>query len=322
MKLEWLRYGLGELKFVRSRKDLRVFLEKAAYLVPRALGALCRNSPVPYSLQIEPTNQCNVNCICCSRRASSRARGYMDFALFRKIMDEASTIGVKMVRLYAQGEPLLHPDIIKMIAYTKRKGLRIHLVTNGTCLDVPRGEAILRSGLDSGDRVIFSVLGFSKEVHEAIMRGVDHHKVMANIHGFVALRKKFGLNGPVIETVFLNMPENLAERRPFLAYWRPVVDHVRSEGAISRQFAEFNSGQKPPLPVRKRTCAYLWDRLLVFWNGDATICIADLDGTHRLGNLQQQSIREIWSCDNLMAIRQMHRERRFQELPLCSNCDW
>jgi radical SAM protein with 4Fe4S-binding SPASM domain len=209
-----------------------------------------------------------------------------------------------------------------MIAYTKRKGLRIHLVTNGTCLDVPRGEAILRSGLDSGDRVIFSVLGFSKEVHEAIMRGVDHHKVMANIHGFVALRKKFGLNGPVIETVFLNMPENLAERRPFLAYWRPVVDHVRSEGAISRQFAEFNSGQKPPLPVRKRTCAYLWDRLLVFWNGDAAICIADLDGTHRLGNLQQQSIREIWSCDNLMAIRQMHRERRFQELPLCGNCDW
>lgn len=322
MKYEWLQYGLKELKFVKSPQDLRILFAKAAYLLPRAIGTSHRYTRVPYCLQVEPTNHCNVDCICCSRSASSRERGYMDFALFRKIVDDASKIGVKMVRLYALGEPMLHRRIIDMIAYTKQKGLRIRLVTNGTLLDSERIGAILRSGVDSGDRIIFSVLGYSKEVHERIMKGVDHTQVVNNIHNFLELRARQGQNGPVVEIVFLTMLENEKERYQFSTYWRSVVDHVRVEDTISRQFAEFKSGASSTLPVRETTCNYLWDRMLVFWNGDVTICIADLDGTYCLGNLRERSVSELWNSEALMSLRKMHREKRFEELPLCSTCDW
>lgn len=328
MKYEWLQYGLKELKFVKSRKDLRILFAKAAYLLPRAIGTLHRYTRVPYCLQVEPTNYCNVDCICCSRSASSRERGYMDFALFKKIVDDASKIGVKMVRLYALGEPMLHRRIIDMITYAKQKGLRIRLVTNGMLLDSERIEAILRSGIDSGDRIIFSVLGYSKEVHERIMKGVDHTQVVNNIRNFLELRARHGQNGPVVETAFLTMLENKKEKSQFYRYWRPVVDHVRIDD-ISKQFAEFKSGASSDrhrplhtLPVRETTCDYLWDRMLVFWNGDVTVCIADLDGTYHLGNLRERSVSELWNSEALMSLRKMHREKRFRELPLCSSCDW
>jgi radical SAM protein with 4Fe4S-binding SPASM domain len=246
----------------------------------------------------------------------------MDPALFTRIADDAATVGVELIRLYAQGEPMLHPNIIDMIVYAKERGLRIHLVTNGTLFDDAQSERILNSGMDSGDRVIFSVLGYSKETHENVMRGVDHYQVVANILKFVALRKEKKQNGPVIETVFLGMDENRAETRVFRHYWRSVVDHVRTEDHISRQFAEFKSASTIPLPLRRRTCAYLWDRLLIFWNGDATVCMADVDGSYTLGNLHDTSIEEMWNCEALRAIRQIHRENRFEELPLCNNCDW
>jgi radical SAM protein with 4Fe4S-binding SPASM domain len=322
MRLEWLRYGWKELTFVRSRKDLRILSAKAAYLLPRAAGITGRYARVPHSLQIEPTNDCNLSCVCCSRRRSTRARGYMDLELFCRIVDEASSIGVKLIRLYALGEPMLHPQIADMVAHIKRRGLYLRLVTNGTRFDAAQSEAILRSGVDSGDRIIFSVLGFSKEVHEKIQQGADHDQAVDNIRNFVALRQKHRRNGPIIETFFLNMPENDGEQRRFYEYWRPVVDHVRVEDTMSKQFAEFNQAGGDSRPIRRKTCVYLWDRLLVFWNGDVGTCVADPDGISHVGNLREQSIRDLWNSERLMSLREMHRQRRFAELPLCRHCDW
>lgn len=321
MKYQWLQFGLKELKFVKSPKDLRILFDKATYLLPRAIGISHRYTKVPYSLQIEPTNHCNLDCISCARSASSRKCGYMDLALFKKIVDDASRIGVKMVRLWLLGEPMLHPRIVDMIGYVKQKGLRVRLTTNGMSFDSKRIEAILRSGVDSGDRVIFSVLGYSKEIHEKIMKGVDHSKVIKNIHDFIALRKKHRHNGPVVETIFYVMPENEMERQQFSTYWCSVVDHVRISG-ISRRFAEFGNGTSSPRPVRKATCAVLWDRMVVFWNGDVPLCIGDVDGTYCLGNVRERSLSEIWNCEALMSLRKMHWEKGFGELPLCRSCDW
>jgi radical SAM protein with 4Fe4S-binding SPASM domain len=321
VKYEWVQFELKELKFVKSRKDLRIFLEKAAYLVPRALGLSKRYTPAPYSLQVEPTNHCNLHCLSCARPGSVRKRGYMDFALFRQLTDSAAEMGVKMIRLWCLGEPMLHPQVVEMIAYVKRKGLRVRLTTNGTLFDGARMEGILRAGVDSGDRVVFSVLGYSKETHERVMRGVDHSQVVNNIHESLALRKKHGCNGPIIETIFYAMPENRSEAEQFRDYWRSVVDHVRVEG-ISQGFADFGKAGGNSSPVRTKTCTDLWDRMIVFWNGDVPRCIGDLDATYRLGNIRERSLVELWNCRALMELRRMHREKRFAELPLCNTCDW
>lgn len=322
MNCQWLRLGLEELKFVRSIDDLNILMRNATYGLSRATGTIARHTQVPYSLQIEPTNHCNVACICCPRSRSSRARGYMDFSLFQRIINDASESGVKMVRLYLHGEPMLHPQIIEMLHYLKQKGIVIHLVTNGTLFTRDRVEAILRSKVNRADRIIFSILGYSKEVHEKIMKGVDHDQVLKNLLLFLELRKEMGLNGPTIEVIFYTMPENADEKKKFYEYWHPLVDHVQVVGSTSQQFEKYKSTHLDSVPTRSRTCTYLWDRMTVFWNGDVTTCMADVDGVNRFGNLSEQSISEAWNCQTILSIKQLHKKRHFQDIPLCSQCDW
>jgi sulfatase maturation enzyme AslB (radical SAM superfamily) len=310
--------GLEELKFLRSFRDLKIMYQNVAYLLPRMIGTLDRFTTVPPSLQIEPTNCCNARCICCSTARSSRLRGYMDFDLFQRIIDDAAQVGVKRVHLYLHGEPLLHPRIVEMISYIKLRNLAVHLTTNGMLLDKEKAEAILCSGVNSADHIIFSILGGSKEVHERIMKKVNHDMVMANISDFMQSRTRLGVNGPVIETMFYTMPENEHEEEQYLKCWRGKVDHARLGGRISESFARHKGITIEP---RKQTCKNLWERMTIFWNGDATLCCQDVDGDWLLGNLNYNSIREIWNCERLLSIKKIHRGRRFQEFPFCYKCD-
>jgi len=314
-----LRLVREELKFVRSFDDLKAFYRKMMFFMPRMIGTLGRFEKVPPDLEIEPTNYCNLNCICCPASRSTRKKGFMDFALFQKIIDDASQIGVKRVHLYLHGESLLHPQIVEMISYTKSKDLALNLTTNGMRLDREMGESILRSGVNSTDYVTFSVLGFSRHVYEKIMRRGNHDRAVNNIREFVKLRDELGVNGPVISTVFFIMPENEHEAEQYLRYWRGIVDHARL-CRISESFSEHKREGKPRA-ARTKTCAIIWEKMTIFWNGDVTTCAMDVDGERVLGNLNEQTVSEIWNSEQLLAIRQIHREKRFEELPFCYNCD-
>jgi len=320
MKYNDLQRGLQALKFVKSFKDLKIFYQKLTYIFPQISGTHYKHTNVPPSLQIEPTNHCNLNCICCAHSGSTRKRGYMDLNLFQKIIDDASEIGIKRIHLYLLGEPLLHPQIVEMISYIKSKNLGVHLTTNGMLLNKEKTENILRSGINSADLFTFSILGHSKDIHEMVMRGVNHDVVLKNIFDFKELRKKLRVNGPAIETVFFTMPENQHERDQFTKYWKGRVDHVTVYEKISKYFSDYD--KMVPLNIhRKKTCPGLWERMIIFWNGDVPLCVADINGKYILGNLKNQSIKEIWNSKQLLSIKKLHEEKQFQKFPLCSMCD-
>lgn len=315
-----LRYGLEELRFLRSFKDARILVDKVAYLVPRTTGALGLFAKVPPSLQIEPTNYCNVNCACCPTSRSARRKGQMDFDLFRQIIDDASQIGVKRIRLFLHGEPMLHPRAVEMMSYIKSKGLAFHLTTNGMAFDKDRIEAVLHSGVTCGDHITFSMLGYSRAVYESIMRGARLDRVSENVFCFLEMRKRLKVNGPVIETVFYRMPENEHEEAEYVRYWRGRVDHARLGGGISESFSEYKK-KRHANALRSRTCSNLWERMTVFWNGDVTLCCQDVDGDWVLGNLGQDSIERIWSGEQLLSIRRLHEQGQFARIPFCAECD-
>lgn len=307
------------LLFIKSSNDLKIFLQEQVRLLRIMTGTYAFYPKRPPKLHIEPTNYCNIKCICCPVSRSSRERGYMDFNLFRKIIDEASQIGVRIIHLHLHGEPLLHPQIVEMIGYIKSKNLKVHLTTNGLLLDKEKSEAILRSGVNKDDIFAFSILGYSKEVHERVMKGVNQETIVKNISDFLTLREKFGMKGPAIKGVFCIVPENMHEKDQFLRYWRGILDHVETE-TISKSFRYYKQ-KKITIAPRKYSCIMLWERMMIFWNGDVTMCCADLDGNYILGNLKDKSISEIWNCKQLLSIKKLHEEKKYKNIPLCSNCD-
>jgi radical SAM protein with 4Fe4S-binding SPASM domain len=244
----------------------------------------------------------------------------MDFELFKKIIDEASEVGVKRIYLYLHGESSIHPRIVDMIRHIKLNGLGITMHTNGMLFNKEKIEKILHSGVDSADYFIFSIPGHSKAVHEKIMKGANHERVTKSLLDFIELRKQHKVNGPIIEVIFYRMPENLREEAQFVKHWRGIVDHVHPVGNISNSYAKYKTGAIST-PLRARTCKLLWERMVIFWNGDVTICAQDVDGEYVLGNMREKSIKEIWNCNKLLAIKKLHTENNFKKVRLCLRCD-
>jgi len=313
-----LKYAVEEIKFIKSAGDARIFLKKAAFLLPRLMGRF-PDRRVPPSIQVEPTNFCNARCICCSNERITRGRGFMDIALFRDIIDQAKSLGVPIIHLFMNGEPLLHPRIVEMVRYTKSQGLAVHLTTNGMPLDPGKIDDILSAGLDSSDYFVFSVLGHSEPVHEKVMRGVRRRTVLANIYELLRRREELGLNGPVIETIFYTLPENIHEKEDFLDFWKGRVDHARAVG-ICRAYSDFMYGGPADI-IRNKTCSNLWERMIVYWNGDVTVCSRDIDGAFSFGNIRERPLEELWNHQYLAAVKEAHKRRDFGFFSLCRNCD-
>lgn len=106
----------------------------------------------PDIVQIEPTNQCNFNCIMCIRRFWQENMGFMDFSLYKKLAKSVFP-HIKRVVLYGHGEPLFHPEFINMARLTREllpETGTIFFSTNGSLLDNSTADKLVKEiGVDS-----------------------------------------------------------------------------------------------------------------------------------------------------------------------------
>ena len=81
------------------------------------------------------TKKCNLKCIHCYSK-STILKGNQELTTDDgfKLIDDISSFGVPVL-LFSGGEPLMRDDIIPLLEYAKRKGLRTVLSTNGTLLN-------------------------------------------------------------------------------------------------------------------------------------------------------------------------------------------
>lgn len=87
----------------------------------------------PTSVDIFITSRCNLNCVHCF---SNRKRTISELSAkeLESIFSQLESMGVFEVRING-GEPLLHPDIDKVLITLKEKRFRKVIITNGTLLD-------------------------------------------------------------------------------------------------------------------------------------------------------------------------------------------
>ncbi|MBI1692405.1 MAG: hypothetical protein FYV88_1280 [Bacteroidetes bacterium] len=69
----------------------------------------------------------------------------------------------------------------------------------------------------------------------------------------------------------------------------------------------------------RNQCWKLWHANVITWDGLVVPCCFDKDATHRLGNLQTQSFREIWQSEAYRDFRNQLTNGR-KNIDICSNC--
>ncbi|MBI3068415.1 MAG: radical SAM protein [Betaproteobacteria bacterium] len=160
------------------------------------------------AFQIEVTSRCNLRCVMCpvtvlADRWPSVDLSWESFQRIAGAFDKT-----QWVYLQGWGEPLLHRRLFDMIALAKRAGCRVGFTTNGTRLTRSANERLLEAGLDV---LAVSIAGANAGTHEAIRAGSDFHKLLDNLHRFLALRASRKSATPRLELLFLMTKTNLAE---------------------------------------------------------------------------------------------------------------
>ena len=89
--------------------------------------------PRPYLVMLAITGYCNLRCQGCRYGRDFMVGQQLGWELVKGVLDDAKAAGIYKVRLYG-GEPLLHPDLARMVAYCRELGLVPGVTTNSVAL--------------------------------------------------------------------------------------------------------------------------------------------------------------------------------------------
>ena len=285
------------------------------------------NARLPYGpvrLWVEPTSFCNLECpMCTSKDIPDDKTGYMDWGLYKKIIDEAKGF-VFDVNLFIGGESLFHKRLPDMIRYAKENGIGTRLSTNATVLTKDKTKALLDAGLDF---IIFSFDGYDKEAYEKVRVNANFEKTLGNIRGFLEEKKRRGSSKPyvvfqVIEGLYKGGFDD--KRKAFLKGLEglpidkiSLIEPHTFGGKISREEdKKFRTLGRKYVP-----CTFLWYSMSVKWDGTVVPCCVDLAGDMPLGDVRKESLLEIWNGQRLIELREKIASGRYTDVPLCKGCD-
>ena len=144
----------------------------------------------PYTIEIELTNLCNARCVFCSNSSSKRNKGFIDKKKLFKFLEQEKrkkknnnfntkfhTLDFPKIVYAGLGEPLLHPDFIEIIEYTKKAGFIVEVVTNGQLLKKHIVDKLIELNVDS---LAISLHSIDKDIYKSIT-GLDLDTVLPNV---------------------------------------------------------------------------------------------------------------------------------------------
>src|SRR5262245_47514766 len=112
----------------------------------RAFARALQSPHRPIVAQIIPTRRCNLACSYCNE-FDHHSRP-VPFADLRQRIDRLADLGTSIITL-SGGEPLLHPDVARIIEYIRARGAIATLITNGYLLTASTIASLNTAGLDS-----------------------------------------------------------------------------------------------------------------------------------------------------------------------------
>lgn len=276
--------------------------------------------PFPQQCVIEVTAGCDQQCIYCGRNAMERPRKTMDPDLFKKIVDEIAAVNPDCeIWPTFMGEALLLGDkVFDLVRYARAAGCRkITLNSNGNRLTEENIDGILTCGLD---RFILSCDGHTKETYERVRRGGRFERLYGGANRLMEEYRKRGLTRPVLEMQFSIFDENQHEAEAFKAYWLARGAVVKTRPKLFWSGSVAGGDHRVTTEKDRDPCLWSFDTVGIHWNGSVVMCAVDCEGKYVAGNLQQQSLKEIWQGP-LRFMRKLQAERRFKELPeICRRC--
>jgi radical SAM protein with 4Fe4S-binding SPASM domain len=273
----------------------------------------------PYVIFIDPTSNCNFKCKFCMNDKIKK-HDTMKFDLYKKIIDDLQKfqIPIKTVRLYGFGEPLMNVNFCDMVRYAKKsdKVINVDTTTNGFILNTTYNCDLINSGID---RINISINGMSSgQYKEFTGREVNFIKMVNNIEHLYRIKNK--------TTIFIKIcGDNLSEvdKNLFYKIFEPISDGCDIEYTMSCWYGIENKPADVGIYGQAREdvqiCPYIFYSMMIQSGGEVSLCFLDWDKQMLIGDVNKQSVKEIWNS---------HELKKYQidmldnvKNNICRNCD-
>ena len=297
------------------------------------------NKPVqwgyPVSVSFEPTTSCNLRCPECPSglRQFTRPTGMLQKDFFRETIDDIYKELLYLI-FYFQGEPYLNPDFLEMVKYASSKGIYTATSTNAHYLTDENAKKTVESGLD---RLIISIDGTTQEVYKQYRVGGNIDKVIEGAKNIMKWKRELKSKTPFVFFQFLVVKPNEHQIEDIKRLAKEVgVDEVRFKTA---QVYDYETDPNNLIPTKDKFSRYkknadgtytaknklanrcwkLQHANVITWDGLVVPCCFDKDAMHQLGNLKNQSFKQVWHNDNYKQFRKELMNGR-KNIDICANC--
>ncbi len=289
---------------------------------------------LPISVSIEPTTSCNLRCPECPSglKKFSRPIGMLDEKRFRDYIDQMKS-HLLYLTFYFQGEPYLNPSFLEMVKYAVSKRIYTSTSTNAHYLNDETAKKTVESGLD---RLIISVDGTTQETYSSYRIGGKLDKVIEGTKNILKWKTELKSKTPHVIFQFLVVKPNehqvkdvheLAEKLgvdEVLLKTAQVYNYENGNELIPTQekysrYKKMTDGRWTNKNKLDNHCWKMWNSCVITWDGSVVPCCFDKDASHKLGSLNNYSIKEIWQSEPYNRFRASVLKSR-KEIDICKNC--
>jgi len=269
----------------------------------------------PLLVDVELASVCNLKCPMCytiTDKFKEKVNAkLMNFELFKKIIDEIAG-KVPALRLSLRGESTLHPKFIECIEYAKSKGIKeVSTLTNGSKLTVSYFDSIVKAGIDW---ITISVDGLGEE-YEKIRKPLRFNDMLQKIKDMHQYKLDNGLHKPVIKIQSL-WPAIKNNTSLFYNTFAPITDLIAFNPLI-----DYLQQDSDIVYIENFSCPQLYQRIVVGADGSVMMCSNDEENDHIIGDVNRETIYDVWHGEALNKVRKLHQEDDgYKNLDVCRRC--
>ncbi len=265
---------------------------------------------------------CPCNCVHCpvgttepSKRKERFSENGIGIGLYRKIVDEIAKYPSSSIRIHSVGEPLLWDKLPEALAATCESGVRSWIFTSAVTTD----KDLLNHLSDHANIVEVSVNSCTVDDYRAT-KGVDAFELVRN--NIQYMRDRITSKRLQVRLIASRVQSTDREHdEAFVRYWM-------SSGLVDDAFVRTYHTYNNMLPSLAQelgahvSCLVHWGRFNINVKGLAVVCFNELfkekfDPSLILGDVNRQTIAEIWHGPSLTALREAELSGDYSRLSFC-----
>ncbi len=313
-------------------------------------------APSPFVFNIETTNYCNMSCVMCQRSTDLKKKlRHMDNNTFNIIASQIKPqngpvfkkwlefvdnqlreeshpsennfyfdVVSQSITLHGFGEPLLDPKLPDRVSLLTKNNVLSYFSCNPCNVRMDFIKKLFESGTGYIKFAIDSM--DDNEAKNIRGKNADFTNSYKKVLEVLELKQQMEADTVIVLTM-LDFSDDDNNKTRFLGLWKDNDVYAYVKSVDNKWLLDKSSKTEKTIGdnkshYKKQYCEYAWTSVTILADGSVVPCTQDINGTWVFGNVNDQSLSDIWNSEKYREFRKLHLSKDVPEDFMChSKCD-